>query len=272
MILPDVKLDYLANAKLQQSGLDSYHLCPDKKWFRSFPYDVSYQYNSRGFRDSEWPTSLSELRESIWCIGDSFTVGIGSPLDHHWVTLLSKKTNTKTINISMDGASNQWIARKTRKILDVISPKVIVVHWSYLHRYEDLDTTLPDNLRRKHYSTNILDHNTLFEEFSNNVKLVSGSKSTVLQSIIPHTGLITSAKLEAEYLKHRGVDWPLLASQVDNTSFSEAVEFVSNFLRTQGNKTVSEIYEVQQVDYARDRHHYGIVTNNQLCNWILTKI
>jgi hypothetical protein len=36
----------------------------------------------------------------------------------------------------MDGASNNWISRKTIDILQKINPYYIVIHWSYLHRRE----------------------------------------------------------------------------------------------------------------------------------------
>lgn len=135
-ILDSVKLPKKSNCVFYNTGLDSYEKCLDKKHFMSYPWKVIYNYNSRGFRDSEWPEKLTELKNSIWCIGDSFTVGLGSPLRNTWSHILSEKTGCRTINVSMDGASNNWISRQTNLIYDEIVPKTMVVCWSFLHRRE----------------------------------------------------------------------------------------------------------------------------------------
>ena len=55
MILPDFILPSRQNQVWDESGLDSYAACLDKKHFKSYPHKVEYRYNSRGFRDTEWP-------------------------------------------------------------------------------------------------------------------------------------------------------------------------------------------------------------------------
>jgi len=137
MILPDVILTYRQNKIRFETGTDRLETCTDKKHFKSYPYPIEYRYNSRGFRDTEWPDTIEELKDAIWCVGDSSTLGIGSPVEHTWPYQVSQKLGTRTINISMDGASNDWIARKSQQIIDVIEPKFLVVHWSYISRRED---------------------------------------------------------------------------------------------------------------------------------------
>ena len=136
MILPDFVLSSRVNQIWSESGMDSLEECVNKQYFKSYPHQVEYRYNSRGFRDVEWPEDINELKNAIWCIGDSFTVGVGSPVEHTWSYQVSQKLNTRTINISMDGASNQWISRKSQQIIDVVGPKFLVVHWSYISRRE----------------------------------------------------------------------------------------------------------------------------------------
>jgi hypothetical protein len=147
MILPDLILPSRANQKWDTSGIDSIECCFNKQHFLDYPHTVDYQYNSRGFRDSEWPDSFDDLQNAIWCIGDSFTVGIGSPYAFTWSQVLSKATNRRCINISMDGASNTWIARRAHQIIQDVNPTHIVVLWSYIHRRESPDSHLPDDLR-----------------------------------------------------------------------------------------------------------------------------
>jgi hypothetical protein len=48
----------------------------------------------------------------------------------------------------MDGASNNWIARRAKHILDTVDPCHMVVHWSFLHRREKPDVLLNDEQRR----------------------------------------------------------------------------------------------------------------------------
>ena len=136
MILSNLMLSTRVNQRWQFSGMDSLEKCQNKNHFKSYPYPVEYVYNSRGFRDAEWPNDIDQLKHAIWCVGDSFTEGMGSPAEHAWPYLLHKQTNIRTINVSLDGASNEWIARKTIDILTEINPEYIILHWSYLHRRE----------------------------------------------------------------------------------------------------------------------------------------
>ena len=132
MILPDFLLPSRQNKIWSESGIDTINNCHDKSHFKKYPYPITYHYNSRGFRDTEWPQTVFELQNSIWCFGDSFTTGVGSPLSHTWVNILQHRLDKRCINVSMDGASNYWIARKISRVLDKIKPKIIIIQWSFL--------------------------------------------------------------------------------------------------------------------------------------------
>ena len=149
MILPSFILNSRCNKTFLTTGIDSEDKCRDKKWFKNYPHEVTYNYNSRGFRDSEWPDD-HELADAIWCFGDSFTVGLGNNFKHTWTQLLSEITGRRTINISLDGASNNWLHRQAKEIFDTVKPHAIVMHWTYLSRYEKEDATLSDEDRRLH--------------------------------------------------------------------------------------------------------------------------
>jgi hypothetical protein len=136
LILPDFMLPIRANAQWDYSGMDDPVHCLDRKHFKRYAYPVQYNFSSRGYRDAEWPLSLEELRDAIWCVGDSFTMGLGSPLAHTWPSVLQQRTGRRCINVSLDGASNNWISRKTCSILNTIAPRDLVIHWSYWHRRE----------------------------------------------------------------------------------------------------------------------------------------
>ena len=88
MILPDFVLPTRANQCWAHSGIDSHNFCKDPLHFKSYPYKIEYVYNSRGYRDQEWPESPEQLKNSIWCLGDSFTVGLGSAVSRTWPHVL----------------------------------------------------------------------------------------------------------------------------------------------------------------------------------------
>ena len=153
MILPDFVLPGRTSQHWYFSGIDSFEHCLDKQHFKSYPYDIDYVYNSRGFRDQEWPDTLEQLKNAIWCFGDSFTLGIGSPKEHTWPHILQQKSNQRVINISLDGASNEWIARKVTAVLKIISPATVIIHWSYIERRDGFKSSV--ELNRKwiyHYN------------------------------------------------------------------------------------------------------------------------
>jgi len=148
MILPDLILPSRVGQCWAESGLDSLSKCRDKKHFASYPYLVEYNYNSRGFRDAEWPNDPSELKDAIWVVGDSFTVGLGSPVNHTWPYAVAQELNKRVINVSMDGASNEWIARRAVDVYHAVQPSKMIIMWSYFHRRESADVTKSDEDRR----------------------------------------------------------------------------------------------------------------------------
>ena len=115
----------------ETSGLDHLQKCLNKEHFLNYPKKITYQYNSRGFRDAEWPIDLSDV---IWCVGDSFTVGIGQPYEETWPQLLEKRTGRRCLNTGEDGCSNDTIALRAQEICKLYKPKLIVVLWSYFSR------------------------------------------------------------------------------------------------------------------------------------------
>lgn len=128
----------------ETSGMDCLEECLNKGHFSNYPKKITYQYNSRGFRDNEWPTDLSNV---IWCVGDSFTVGIGQPFEETWPSILEKKTGRRCLNLGEDGCSNDTIALRVQDICRLYKPQLVVIMWSYLHRrrVNDIDIQFDKN-------------------------------------------------------------------------------------------------------------------------------
>ena len=111
-------LSTTANGFETTCGIDSLEHCLNLGYFRSYAKNIVYAYNSLGYRDEEWP---SDLINHVWCVGDSFTVGLGQPYDETWPKLVEKQIGNRIINVSMNGASNDWISRRVQSIIDNFS-------------------------------------------------------------------------------------------------------------------------------------------------------
>ena len=267
MLLPELYLSTRANQHWTESGIDSLTACPDPAHYLSFPHKVEYHYNSRGFRDSEWPEDLSQV---IWCVGDSFTVGIGSSLEHTWPYILQQRTGRRTINVSLDGASNNWIARTAVAILSKFSTANMVVQWSFLHRRE-LD--LEPILERK------------FHDFYNTVRDPSW----------PDCGSIKDFDNLPDHIKseitqdHPG--WPIVVhgddSLIHYTRSTDEEDIVNtqqclaqladhvihtaipNWAPLSSELNFHNVIPTKQLDHARDKFHYDILTSTALVNNII---
>ena len=240
-------LAYLANESMEQSGIDALKDCFDKHFFINYPNEISYSYNSRGFRDDEWPAD-NDLKDCTWCLGDSFTVGIGQPLKETWPQLLQAKTRNRVINISMDGASNTWLARKARYIIENISPALIVIQWSYLPRRELADESLPDNERRLSHA--LVRGNASNSEYKDFVKCFLDVETHKENTEVVHT---------------------FVPRWNGNESFRVIEEdgFWNTLVDYNKLKGVKEAINSTQLDFARDSFHYGLKTSTRYIKDIL---
>jgi hypothetical protein len=240
---------------MSYSGIDSPQLAPNKNHFNNYPYEVEYLFNSRGFRDLEWPTDYEEAQRSIWCVGDSFAVGLGSPRSHTWTYILEQQTGTRCINVSMDGASNSWIARHAIDIIETVKPKVVIIQWTYFHRRESKDSTLLDEERRLHYipSRATLDTDNDYLDFKQNA-------SAVEKAANKHgTKLVYSFIPNAYYKNCESLSFH--NSKLEESNLSDYVSASS-----------AMFFGYEVLDYARDSHHYDIKTALRIASEIVNLI
>jgi hypothetical protein len=262
MLLPELYLPSRVNQHWLESGIDSLELCPNREHFLSYPHKVEYHYNSRGFRDAEWPDDLSDV---IWCIGDSFTVGIGSPLEHTWPYMLQQRLRRRVINVSMDGTSNNWIARIAVAILTQFPQANIVVQWSFLHRRE---LSVEESLRKNFpgFYKSVADPSWPPCNNSDDFKTLPKRIQDELTQL--HNWPYWCSTGEARSLQN-----------IDSTNNEDIVNIQSCMQQLQGNVVHSAIpnwapkdveldfdnvIQTEQLDYARDGFHYDIVTSNAL--------
>lgn len=160
------------------ADIDTIDNCMDERHFKAYPWPVHYVHNSRGYRDQEWPESAAELKQCVWCFGDSFTVGFGSPRDHTWTFLLQQQLQRRCVNVSINGISNEWIVRKFRSLLTQVVPDTVVIHWTYTHRRELRDFNL------------LAVANEYWKTFYNNVKAEEWPQDVDLQDFNKLPGYI----------------------------------------------------------------------------------
>jgi hypothetical protein len=282
VILPDTRILWRVNETGLFSGLDHLDECVDKTHFANYPYTVDYQYNSRGFRDLEWPTDIDELRTAVWCIGDSFTAGVGSPFNHTWPQLLQKRLDQRTINISLDGGSNNWIARQTDNIIREIAPELIVIQWSYSHRREAPLSEALDPAWQEYYK-NIRAPNW---PDCDSVDQLDQLPEYIRQEIQNHERFnIWASETDTDSERRRW--WTGTTDEQDIANTQACIDLISqgptqiihSFIPGwHPNKDYhlnfhgSSVVEFEQVDLARDGAHYDIKTAARFVDLIVDKL
>lgn len=227
-----------ANAFEGNCGIDSLEHCKDIAHYKMYSKSVIYSYNSSGYRDEEWPADLTDV---IWCVGDSFTVGLGQPNNETWPSLVSNQSGKRTINVSMNGASNDWIARRVQSIINNFAPSIILIQWSYVHRRENTDTTLIDEDRKIHF-----------------IKAQGGREDFAdIQSLDKQNCIENIRKIKSQSSTQ------VVHSFIPKFARADDAEFIYNELTTHN---VNFFPDQPQVDFARDSHHYDILTATNYAN------
>jgi hypothetical protein len=288
MILPDLIIPSRIARNWIYSGIDSPEHCRDRTYFHQYPHEISYNYNQRGFRDQEWPENVADLQNAIWCVGDSFTAGIGQPLEHTWPYVLSQNLARRTINVSMDGASNDWIYRRTQDICQAVNPKTIIIMWSYMHRRESSDTNQSDDLRRIYYNGSSNEED--IRHWKNYYEKIKNADRYIIQSAIPDFSPIDDiiSKTHSELYRHwqaiKASDWPPCPKNLDELeNLPEVIKIELKTLhdcygtmRSAVTKSSDlekillddVIYIRKRLDWARDYHHFDILTSQ----WFVDQI
>lgn len=221
-----------SNLKLSFTGMDSIECCRNKKHFSEYQKPISYQYNSFGFRDRKWP---KDIKNAIWCVGDSFTTGIGQPWQETWPSLLENTIQQRCFNLGEDGCSNDLMALRIEEIFQYHQPKKVIVMWSYLSRRF---------VKRKNVQFNI-DKKELFEDdlknFIENLLKVDQFSDKIIHLTIPNC-------------------W---------TNDSHRKETLNSVIRSNVETILPNIIEIEQIDFSRDGHHFDLETSKNVIQKIL---
>jgi hypothetical protein len=103
-----------------------------KDWHAYPVQDFNYQFNSWGFRGPEYTQYIGKPVNI--CLGDSFTVNLGGPIEHSWCSQLALHFDIPTLNLGMDGAGNDAIRLVYNRACEIFDVQNTFVMYSYLHR------------------------------------------------------------------------------------------------------------------------------------------
>ena len=134
----------------------------------------------------------------------------------------------------MDGASNNWIARKAIEILKTINPYALVIHWSYTQRRElTINQTVVDHYEFDEERRQWFGDNTEEENLQNLVDCCQAVESANNNSIIIHSVI-------PEFV------WEGYNAIADQRLKSLSIKYIPEF---------------KKLDLARDGCHYDILTS-----------
>lgn len=220
------------------SGSDCLEKCLNKEHFKNYSKEVSYHYNSQGFRDLEWPVDLSDV---VWCVGDSFTVGLGQPFEETWPQMLEKKILKRCLNIGENGCSNDTIALRALEIYKLYKPKLIIIMWSYFHR------------RR-------VDNQDVYCDITN-----FGSNEDIKN--------FAKNFLTVDSLPIKKIHLTIPNAFIDLNKYSKkAFNYILSKFDFLDQTQINKINIIKQLDYARDYHHFDVKTSEYITNLIMEKI
>jgi hypothetical protein len=135
MLIHDLKyFKESANYLNTTSGMDHPDTCnfSSEDWHAYPVQDFDYQFNSWGFRGPEYTQFIGKPVNI--CLGDSFTVNLGGPIEHSWCSQLALHFDVPTLNLGMDGAGNDAIRLVYDRACKIFDVQNTFVMYSYLHR------------------------------------------------------------------------------------------------------------------------------------------
>ena len=111
----------------------------DPQWHAD---SFTYKYNSDGFRSCKF--DINETKPKILTLGCSHTVGVGIPQYNNWPEQFGQRyfPNHTVWNVGLGGAGADTIARLAVNMIPIIQPKIVVVLWPSLFRFETYENNI----------------------------------------------------------------------------------------------------------------------------------
>ena len=203
--------------------------------------DFDYQFNSWGFRGPEYTQFIGKPVNI--CLGDSFTVNVGGPIEHSWCSQLALHFDIPTLNLGMSGAGNDAIKLVYERACKIFDVQDTFVMYSYLHRrlvdtkFEQEVHSDSENFKHflKHKIPNVIECALPFWCWLDQEKKFIQEQGLffldldVVVDLKDH--ILTNRKttiIESSYHNLRGPDWPTFAEFI-NGADPHPDMFIDNF-------------------------------------------
>jgi hypothetical protein len=109
------------------------------EYWSNYPVkNYNYSFNKWAFRGEDY--SQYAGRPVNICLGDSFTLNLGGPIEFSWPYQLSNYCNTPCLNLGVDGAGNDTIHMIYKWAMQDFDVQNVFVMYSFLHRRYDNKT------------------------------------------------------------------------------------------------------------------------------------
>lgn len=271
MKLSDIIVPDLVNQQFKTYRPDSFWSCYDRWHYLRYPHSINYQFNSRGFRDQEWP---QDLTNAVWCIGDSVTVGVGAPAAHAWPQQLAQVAGVRTINLGIRGTNNATIATMASTVLREVQPKNMVIVWSIFERRpKDTNSLLNDSYSQQLIASDA-EHIRYFEQCLNLLE----RGTNIVHAFVPHYFTLTTDTINKIWADVSGPSWPgvphrsdeipnYVLLELEELNVRDSVETALYFNRVM-HGIVNNLGEIKPRDLARDGTHFDILTSQALAHQI----
>ena len=249
----------------------------NKEWHNYPTKDYAYSFNSWAFRGNDY--SQFKNQPVNICLGDSFVLNLGAPIEHSWPSQLTNHLDIPTLNLGVDGAGNDTIRMVYDYAVNYFDVKNTFVMYSFFHRrydkttrelkhdvYSDKEnieyfnkhklknvhyTFLPpwcwSNSEKEHLRKYYFNQYGLYENFDSNF-------------VDKNRELYTSSD---KYNFVKGVDWPLYDNFVNGETLNDCV-YDEIF--------VSELKHELFYPVNRDGFHLNYLGNKLVCDYFLNQI
>lgn len=250
----------------QNSGMDDpqHH---DRDFYDYPIQDFDYQFNSWGFRGPEYE-QYRDQPVNI-CVGDSFTVNLGGPVEHSWCSQLAEHFSIPTLNLGMDGAGNDTLHLVHSRACELFDVQNTFVMYSYLHR------RLKDGVFTQHVDGDEENFSYFLQHRLNNaiecaLPMWNWTESERIFLHDQNVYFFDTKMYFADYQhidrKHivkqdynnlKGPDWPTLED------FQNGADPHSDMFTEQFGQFISHSCYVN-----RDGHHNSFAINKQYADWL----
>lgn len=293
MILKKILLDYY-NRRRNETFSAPFGLDDPKQSIRSaeewhaYPInDFTYSFNSWAFRGPDYEQYLGQPVNI--CLGDSFTLNIGGPVEHSWSSQLAKNFDIPTLNFGIDGAGNDTIRMVYEYLLTVFDVQNTFVMYSFFHRrYNSSNKSLDQAVYSDKENFDFFEKNKIDQayytfippwcwgisegdyincNYKNYYSLYNCEYD--LDFVYNNRHLFISQK---KYNNFRGKDWPSYKNFIAGTALSDEIYkeiFVTKFndlkLATISAKNGQDLLN-------RDGFHLNYYGNKLVCDYFLSQV